>query len=345
MKPPFAYYGGKTLLARWIVAQLPAHEHYVEPFAGSLAVLLAKPPARMETVNDLDGDLMCFWRVLREHPHQLLRACALTPHARAEMLTARDRPDELPELERARRVWVLLSQARTGTLRNTGWRHFIDPTGSPSTAMPGYLRGYVDRLAAAAQRLQRVSLECRPALDLIATYGRHRRVLLYLDPPYLATTRGGSGYRHEMAHPDQHTALAAALHQCQATVVLSGYPSDLYDQQLYPDWYRREIRTGTGQAGQWGPRVEVLWSNRPLTDLPTTSTPPLDTDEFRNTQPDPDPPSNETTRCPGCGGVLRQPHTGRRRRHCSPACRVRAHRARTTPTPTADQQTEPKEAA
>ncbi len=70
--PPMAYFGGKTRLAARIVELLPPHEHYVEPFAGSLAVLLAKPLSRMETVNDLDGDIMTFWRVLRDRPEELI---------------------------------------------------------------------------------------------------------------------------------------------------------------------------------------------------------------------------------------------------------------------------------
>lgn len=88
MKPPIAYYGAKVTIGGQIAALLPDHEHYVEPFGGSLAVLLAKRPSRMETVNDLDGELMTFWRVLRDRPADLQRACALTPHARAEHLEA-----------------------------------------------------------------------------------------------------------------------------------------------------------------------------------------------------------------------------------------------------------------
>ncbi|MPZ66778.1 MAG: hypothetical protein GEU83_15145 [Pseudonocardiaceae bacterium] len=111
--PPFAYFGGKTLLAPKVVRLLPDHEHYVEPFAGSLAVLLAKPPTGMETVNDLDGDLMTFWRVLRDRPGELTRSCALTPHARAEHQGGYDR-DGCDDLETARRVWVMLTQGRGG---------------------------------------------------------------------------------------------------------------------------------------------------------------------------------------------------------------------------------------
>src|SRR5690606_27445667 len=101
---PFAYYGGKTTLADKIVQLLPEHDHYVEPFAGSLAVLLAKPRSAMETVNDLDGDLMTFWRVLRDRPEDLARVCSLTPHSRAEHQAAYDL-GVADDLERARRVW------------------------------------------------------------------------------------------------------------------------------------------------------------------------------------------------------------------------------------------------
>jgi DNA adenine methylase len=264
MKPPLAYYGAKVTIGQRIAEMFPPHRHYVEPYAGSLAVLLAKHPSPMETVNDLDGDIMAFWRVLRERPADLERYCALTPHARAEHTAGYepvrdDHPDR--ELEQARCVWVLLTQGRAGTLRKTGWRHYVRPVGS--TGMPAYLTGYVNRIAAAAERLHHVSLECRPALDVIARYGQPSEVLLYVDPPYLKETRTSTNYRHEMPRPEQHIELAEALGNCAAAVVLSGYHSPLYDD-LYAGWHRHEIKTATGQAQQWSARTEVLWSNRPF---------------------------------------------------------------------------------
>jgi DNA adenine methylase len=260
LAPPLAYYGAKVTIAEKIVRLLPRHEHYVEPFAGSLAVLLAKRPSRMETVNDLDQDLMVFWKVLRDQADDLERACALTPHSRAEYEGARDADlTALPDLERARLVWVRLTQGRAGTLRPTGWRHYQDPAGC-SSGMPRYLAGYVSRLAPVADRLAPVSLECRPALELIEAYGRHRGVLLYVDPPYLGSTRARN-YRHEMSSEADHRQLADALKACKAAVVLSGYHSPLYDE-LYADWERFEIDAFTGQANGEQGRTEVLWSNR-----------------------------------------------------------------------------------
>jgi DNA adenine methylase len=259
-RPPVPYFGGKTSLAPWIVDLLPAHQHYVEPFAGSLAVLLAKPPARAETVNDLDNELVTFWRVLRDRPEELIRACALTPHARAEFAAAWTPSED--DVEIARRVWVRLAQGRSGILRTTGWRYQIKANGS--TSMPRYLDRYRVRLIAAAERLMSVSIECRPALDVIAAYGASPDSLLYVDPPYLGSTRARSSYRHEMQADDQHRELAEALRATQATVVLSGYDSPLYDE-LYTGWHRYTTATWTGNATANKARVEVLWSNRPLT--------------------------------------------------------------------------------
>lgn len=265
MRPPVPYFGSKSTLAPWIVSLLPRHEHYVEPFAGSLAVLFAKAPSRMETVNDLDHELVTFWRVLRDRPDELIRACALTPHSRAELDATWEPTTD--ELELARRIWCRLAQGRSGTLRKTGWRHYIDPAGSV-TSMPGYLEAYRDRLAAAAERLMTVSLECRPALELIAAYGSRPGVLLYVDPPYLGSTRGwGRNYRVEMKDDQEHRDLAAALWDCSATVVLSGYDSPLY-AELYEGWHRYASATWTGNAKGNKARTEVVWANRELAGQP-----------------------------------------------------------------------------
>jgi DNA adenine methylase len=271
LRPPIPYFGAKQTVAERIVELLPPHLHYVEPYCGSLSVLLAKPPVRMETVNDLDNALMTFWTVLRDRPADLERACALTPHSRIEYEACRlslKHGARCGDLEQARLVWVCLTQGRGGTLRSkgSGWRHFVAPRGS-NRGMPGYLDSYVDRIAPAAERLHAVSLECMPALDLIAKYGDDPETLLYVDPPYVGSCRThGDQYRHEMRDDQQHQALAEALHRCRASVVLSGYPSELYDRDLYADWQRVNLptRTGNGAGDRGMDRIEVLWSNRML---------------------------------------------------------------------------------
>lgn len=279
MKPPFPYFGGKQRLADKIVELFPPHESYVEPYCGGLSVLLAKPKAKLETVNDLDGDIITFWRVLRDRPADLERVCALTPHSREESLRARDR-DGIDELEQARRVWVALSQRRGGQLQPTGWRFNVDPMGT-NLSLIKYLDGYVARFAAAAERLRNVSLENRPALEIIDTYGRHEQTLLYVDPPYLGTTRGSTNaYRHEMKHERDHRDMLDALRACAGTIVLSGYRSELYDRTL-ADWNRIEIDAFTGQTNgrTSGVRTEVLWSNRNLAEMAAPSLAGLDWEE------------------------------------------------------------------
>lgn len=261
------YFGSKVRAAARIVDLLPEHDGYVEPFCGSLAVLLAKPPraGRFETVNDLDQDLMTFWRVLRDQPQDLERVCALTPHSRAEYAACWPITERLDDLERARRVWVKLAMGRGGQLRPTGWRYH-EQTHGRNSSMPKTLAGYVGRFAAVADRLRSVSLECLPALEVIERYGQDPSTLLYVDPPYLMSTRSRTAYRHELHTEAEHRELAAALSGTRGIVVLSGYHSPLYDE-LYDGWHMAEISTFTGQANggrEGGDRVEVLWSNRSL---------------------------------------------------------------------------------
>lgn len=259
IKPPFAYYGGKTTLAPRIAELLPAHDHYVEPFAGSLAVLLAKEPSRAETVNDLDGDLVNFWRVLRDEPEELERACALTPHSRDDYALACDDLSGLPDLERARRVFSRLSQSRSHSMKPTGWRVIKNATGRHTVI--DHMHSYVERLEAAAGRMQKVSIENRDAVEMIRDYGSEPTVCIYADPPYLGSTRA-SNYRLEMLEDSLHVKLADALRNCKASVVLSGYASPLYEE-LFDGWHRMELKAPTALSGR-AAENEVLWSNVPL---------------------------------------------------------------------------------
>lgn len=258
VKPPFAYYGGKMTLGPAIAELLPKHDHYVEPFAGSLAVLLAKKPSRAETVNDLDGDLVTFWRVLRDRPDELCRAAEMTPHSRLELADAWS--DAHDELEQARRVWVRLTQSRGHSLKRTGWKFSKRiEVGHASQRVASF----ANRMPDSAERLRGVTLENRDALDVIRDYGSEATACLYVDPPYLGSTRA-TNYRVEMTADDAHVALADALNECKASVVLSGYDAPLY-AELFDGWHRLDLAAPTTLSGDTD-RVEVLWSNVPLGD-------------------------------------------------------------------------------
>jgi DNA adenine methylase len=283
-RSPINYHGSKGRLAPWIASLLPAHRTYLEPFFGSGAVLFAKPPSPTEIVNDLDANVTTFFKVLRERPDELARACRLTPYARAEFTVA-DLTDptvtELDEVERARRFFVRINQSVGKTTRaSTGWA--VAPhTGGHDHAHK--FAALTDRLVACAERLRRVHIEQRPAVEVIARFATSNAVV-YADPPYLAATRSsltrrrGADYAVEYATEAQHRELAAVLRVTPAVVLLSGYPSDLYEE-LYGDWWRlkRSVdRPSSHTTGGRGPRaVEVIWANRPLptqlafTDHPT----------------------------------------------------------------------------
>ncbi|MGL5825386.1 MAG: DNA adenine methylase [Nocardioides sp.] len=259
VRPPMPYSGGKQGIGHRIAATFPAHDHYLEPYAGALSVLLAKPPAAMETVSDLNGDLICFWRILRDSPEQLARACALTPHSRAEHQASRDLRTghdggPIDDLKRARRVWVQLAQGRGSRLgTRTGWR-FVH--GTNRMALAKYLDGYHHRIAPAAARLHGVSLESRPAVDLIRAYQRPG-CLIYADPPYLADVRHGRQYAVEMTTVAEHEELLDLLVSSPAHVAVSGYDHPLYHHALR-GW---EIHRFAATNMRGNPRTEVLWTN------------------------------------------------------------------------------------
>ncbi|WP_078281694.1 DNA adenine methylase [Mycobacteroides franklinii] len=315
-RSPVPYFGGKSWLAPRLAAVLPAHKHYIEVCGGSLAVLLAKKPSRQETVNDLDAVLMTFWRVLRDRPDELERVCSLTPHSRTERALAQEISSELDDLEVARRVFVALTQGRSGSLTRTGWRHDLRPV---STPMPVTLQRYAGRIALAAKRIQKVSLECRPAVELVSAYGGDRGNLLYVDPPYIVDPgiRRGGEYRVEMRSVGAHRELAEACVAADAAVVVSGYASQLWDGML-GGWYRYEIPMITSQGSGDGRRVEIVWSNRVLEGLGEGSISSIEgvgIDEMGS-------------RCPGCLSIVRQPKRGRRRVWCSASCRTRGWQVR-----------------
>lgn len=273
MKPPFAYFGGKSRLADRIVALLPPHRVYIEPYLGSGAVLFRKGPAAVEIVNDLDGAIITFFRVLRDRPDALEAACALTPYSRAEYAVSDPFADGLDDLEVARRFWVRVSQGfAKSTAAGSGW----STTATKSVADTVFNR--IGRFGPAARRLTGVQIESCDAAELVRRSGKTADTLIYVDPPYLADTRtwratpqGGHGYRLDHNTEDDHRRLADALRDTPATVVLSGYDNELYDE-LYSDWWKTgfDVAENTSNAAHSsrGRRVETIWSNRDLTRQP-----------------------------------------------------------------------------
>jgi DNA adenine methylase len=244
------YYGSKERLAHTIASFMPPHGTYLEPFLGSGAVFFAKPKSLYEVLNDLDGDVVNLFRVIRDNPQGLAAATEFTPWARDEYAACKE-PSEDP-IERARRYLVRCWQAWGGTY-GAGWSRDI---GKRTTSQTYTWSLLPDRLVAVAVRLKDAYIENRPAEKLIPEYN-FSNVLIYADPPYVRDTRSTAlGYRHDMTS-DEHVALLNLLKQHAGPVLISGYTSELYDGPL-SNWQRLVLR-GTTQRNL--PRDEILWLN------------------------------------------------------------------------------------
>lgn len=270
MRAPFAYYGGKAGLSQRLIALMPPHRVYMEPFFGSGAVFFAKSPVAHEFINDLDGAVVNFFKILREQPEQLARVARLSPYARAEWEACReiDAPG-LTDLERARRFWVRVNQSFSKAIgHRTGWSATTARTQSTAASVAGRIQTF----EACAERLFRASIECCPGSELIDRLATPD-TCIYVDPPYLGETRRlgrgtrASDYRCDMGEPGHHERLAEVLRATPATVILSGYPSDLYER-LYGDWWTIDIPVSVHSSNavttDRGTRVERIWSNRDL---------------------------------------------------------------------------------
>lgn len=262
VRPILRYHGGKWKLARWVIDHLPAHRVYVEPFGGAASVLMQKARSYSEVYNDLDGEVVNVFRVLRSSTEsaELKRALKLTPFAREEFKLAYEASDD--PIEQARRT-IVRAFMGFGSAAASGYNTGFRANGNRSGTTPAHdWANYAEGLPVYVARLAGVVIENRPAAEVIQQHDGPG-TLHYIDPPYLPGTRNqGSpyckkgAYRHEMTD-DDHDQLAALLHSLGGMVALSGYPSAMYDG-LYADWksVEREAQADGARA-----RVEVLWLN------------------------------------------------------------------------------------
>lgn len=266
-KIAFGWYGGKFSHLDWLLPLLPEATHYCEPFGGSAAVLLNRPPMPVETYNDLDGELVNFFRVLRNEQEELVRQIGLTPFSREELrLAVQEQPADLSDLERARRFFVRARQVRTGLAQTASegrWAHCLLTSRAGMAGAVSRWLGSVEGLSELVQRLLRVQIEHAPALEVIARYDSPQ-TLFYCDPPYVHASRGDvRAYGFEMTDAE-HEALAAKLGQVRGKVAISGYASSLYED-LYVGWTRLEAPPRTIHSTK-AERTEVLWINYELSD-------------------------------------------------------------------------------
>ena len=263
-RPALRYHGGKWMLAPWIIEHFPSHRIYVEPFGGAASVLLRKDRSFMEVYNDLDGEVVNLFKVLRDRTKakRLMDLLRLTPWSRAEFENSYT-PSRYP-IEQARRTVLRSFMAFGTTVRREYMTGFRGKAERKNNTGINDWHNYPDSLSKVVNRLQGVCIESRPALEILRQQD-DEETLFYVDPPYPHSTRVSVKfdsrkdrcYAHEMTD-DDHRELSAALHSVKGMVVLSGYHCELYNQELYKDW-RSVERTGFADGG--AKRIEVLWLN------------------------------------------------------------------------------------
>lgn len=269
----FPWYGGKGRLAARVAAELPPARVYVEPYAGGGAVMLRRAPSPVEVLNDLDGDIANFYRVLRDQPRALLQRLSATPYARFAFVEALEaRGIEAEPVARA--AWFFVRQAqgfagKAGTAGNWG-RSFTSSAGMADRVSAW--RGRIGAVMQLHARVSRAMIDNRDALEAIA-YWDAPDALIYCDPPYVAETRREAVSYDCEVDGDHHHRLVAALLALQGAGALSCYDAPVYAPLAAAGWRRVEWSTvcyaagrirggaarGRGGAARVQPRREVLY--------------------------------------------------------------------------------------
>jgi DNA adenine methylase len=259
----FGWYGGKYNHLDWLLRLLPETRHFCEPVGGSAAVLINRKPSPIETYNDIDGEVVNFFRVLRDKKDEIIEKIALTPFSYDEFLKAIEEKGnpKLSDVERARMFYVRARQTRTGLAQGATPGRWANCTLTSRAGMAGAVSrwlGSVDDLPLIAQRLLRVQIENRPALDIIERYDTVD-TLFYCDPPYPHECRGDiHAYGFEMSD-EEHEKLAKALHKVKGKVAISSYQCGLMEK-LYGDWKCVEALEKMCHSVK-KMRKEALWVN------------------------------------------------------------------------------------
>jgi len=262
---PFGYFGSKSKIALQICHELPPHSCWVEAFCGSAALTMSKIPAQIEIINDIDNDIVNFFKQLRDHHKELSRLIDLTPYSEFELLHAREHISEVSDIERARRFAIQAMMAINGVFgtERGGFSYSDSYTRNGNEARVNRWKNLPKRLDAVTKRLKTVRIENKDALKLIRRFLDRPATLLYLDPPYLGNRT--NGYTNDANNEEFHLAMLDLANRARCMVFISGYDNNLYDRELTVErgWTRRSIETSTkGSNGETSKRTEVLWMNR-----------------------------------------------------------------------------------
>ena len=264
MNATLKYPGSKWTSADWIISYFPEHNFYLEPYFGSGAVFFGKQPSMYETINDIDGLVVNFFRVCRDFPDELARAVYFTPYARDEYAFVEEtRGGEDIQLtgdcvEDARRFAVRCFQSTGSKLAcRSGWKNSKCAGKARGAINPQVWGKLPEIILSSAGRLKNAQIENTDAVELIQKCNG-ADCLIYADPPYLKETRkSGKIYRYEMMDTAEHERLLRALLNHRGYVILSGYNNDLYNDML--TGWRKEQKQSRNAVGDVA--VETIWLN------------------------------------------------------------------------------------
>lgn len=258
MKSVIKYPGSKWNIAPQLVELIPEHHSYVEPFFGSGAVLFNKPVSDIETVNDLDSDVVNLFRCIQKDSERLARLVMTTPFSREEYERQFEGCTSTLYASNFQRAAGFLIKCWQGHGFRTngykvGWKN--DVVGREKAyALWNWYR-LPDWIIDITERLRKVQIENRPALEVIERFN-YSQVFMYLDPPYMLGTRSGKQYMHEMTDAE-HEELLQMILQSRAKIMISGYETDMYNDYL-SGWEKRQF-SSCAEHGK--PRIETVWMN------------------------------------------------------------------------------------
>ncbi len=282
---PLKWHGGKSYLADWIISLMPKHLHYVEPYAGGLAVLLAKDPndpkfdevtgnsqfrGTSEVVNDLNGSLTNFWHVLQDKDtfQAFQKVLSVIPFSQSEFEDAEDRmellfPDKVFDVFAAVAFFIRCRQSRAGSFKSFATLSRNRTRRGMNEQASAWLNA-IDGLPAVHDRLKRVVILHDDALKVIRQQDGPK-TLFYLDPPYVHSTRNESStkaYEYEMSD-DEHYKMLNTIRGCRGDVMLSGYDNDIYDVMLVKQcgWTRHDKLIDNKLSNDRVPVIESVWAN------------------------------------------------------------------------------------
>ena len=264
-----AWFGGKSRMVNKLVPLIPEHRTYVEAFGGGGSMLLAKKPSEIEVYNDLNSGLVNFFRVLRDKIgfEEFQRLVSLTPYSREEFLKFRDEWHlSEDEIERAHKWFSVARMSFSGIFGESFGYSRTSSSRGMAQCVSSWL-GAIERLPEVCQRILRVLIENKDALDLIETFDAPD-TFFYLDPPYVMSTRKSGGYKHELTD-DDHKGLIDLLLKLKGKVMLSGYANPIYAALEKAGWERRDFETKLVASGHTrkvkskvrDTRIESVWLN------------------------------------------------------------------------------------